>query len=148
MRTIFFDMDGTLADLYGVPNWLEKLQATDASPYRDAAVMHNMNLLARYLNKLQKLGYQIGIISWLAKNSTDEYDIAVENEKRSWLKLHLHSVHFDVIYIKEYGFPKESFATDNDILFDDEQRNREHWCGEAYEPNMIFEILKELVSES
>ena len=33
MRTIWFDMDGTIANLYGVDNWLDKLHASDASPY-------------------------------------------------------------------------------------------------------------------
>lgn len=29
-KTINFDMDGTIADLYGVENWLEYLQAGDS----------------------------------------------------------------------------------------------------------------------
>ena len=33
-----------------------------------------MNVLARLLNKLQRNGYTIGVVSWLAKNSTEEYD--------------------------------------------------------------------------
>ena len=73
-RTIWFDMDGTIADLYNVENWLPKLRSYDPSPYAEAKVMWNMSLLARYLNKLQKLGYWIGIISWASKDSTKEYD--------------------------------------------------------------------------
>ena len=34
--TICFDMDGTIADLYGVQNWLEMLQAENPQPYRQA----------------------------------------------------------------------------------------------------------------
>ena len=30
--TINFDMDGTLANLYGVENWLEMLEAEDTTP--------------------------------------------------------------------------------------------------------------------
>ena len=61
-RTIWFDMDGTLNRFYDVPDWLPKLRSFDPSPYAEAEVMHNMSLLARYLNKLQKMGYRIGII--------------------------------------------------------------------------------------
>lgn len=32
--TINFDMDGTIADLYGVDNWLEMLIAEDTTPLR------------------------------------------------------------------------------------------------------------------
>ena len=78
MRTIWFDMDGTIANLYGVENWLPKLQAHDASPYADAKVMWNMNQLARLLNRVQAIGYGIGIISWLSKCPTEDYDKAVE----------------------------------------------------------------------
>ena len=80
-RTIWFDMDGTIANLYGVTDWLPKLRASDPSPYAEAEVMHNMSLLARYLNKLQKMGYRIGIISWLAMDSNKKYDKAVKAAK-------------------------------------------------------------------
>ena len=145
MKTIWFDMDGTIANLYEVENWLPKLRASDPSPYAEAKVMWNMSLLARYLNKLQKMGYRIGIISWLAMDSTYEYDQAVRKVKEEWLHIHLNSVTFDAIHITSYGVPKELYMTaSDDILFDDNKRIREEWVGEAYEPNDIFKVLKEL----
>lgn len=145
-RTIWFDMDGTIADLYSVENWLPKLRAYDPSPYAEAEVMWNMSLLARYLNKLQKLGYWIGIISWASKDSTTEYDRAVADAKREWLKVHLNSVTFNEILITPYGVPKELWmnATD-DILFDDNEEIRNEWDGEAYEPTEIFSVLSSLI---
>ena len=64
---ICFDMDGTIADLYGVENWLDYLIAEDVKPYAEAKVLVNMNSLARRLNTLQRNGYEIVIISWLSK---------------------------------------------------------------------------------
>jgi len=148
MRTIWFDMDGTLNRFYDVPDWLPKLRSFDPSPYAEAGVMHNMSLLARYLNKLQVMGYKIGIISWLSKSSTYEYDQAVRQVKEEWLHTHLRSVKFDYIHITSYGFPKENFATSpTDILFDDNEGIRNKWTGEAYEPSEIIRILKELVDK-
>ena len=145
-RTIWFDMDGTIANLYGVENWLPKLRSFDPSPYEDAAVMLNMSILARYLNKLQTIGYRIGVISWLSKGSNAEYDKAVSEAKREWLEFHLHSVRFDAIHIVSYGLPKETFMTaTDDILFDDCEEIRNEWDGEAYEPIKILEVLKDLI---
>lgn len=145
-KTIWFDMDGTIANLYAVENWLAKLREYDASPYAEAEVLLNMSQLARLLNKVQAIGYGIGIISWLSKFPTPEYDKAVTEAKLHWLSQHLKSVHFDEIHIVSYGTPKSDFMyTDNDILFDDEEQNRENWEGEAYEPSDIIEILKELL---
>ena len=76
-KAIYFDMDGTIADLYGQKDWLDRLIAKDETPYANATVLVNMSLLARYLNRLQKQGYTIGIVSWLAKGSTKDYDIQV-----------------------------------------------------------------------
>jgi len=90
--TIYFDMDGTIADLYADPNWLDKLRAYDPAPYRDAAPLVRLSQLARKLNKLQRAGYTIGIISWLSKTSTPEYDSAVTAAKLEWLHKHLPSV--------------------------------------------------------
>ena len=141
--TIFFDMDGTIADLYGVENWLDYLIASDALPYEIAKPLIRLNALARILNRLQKQGYKVGVISWLAKNSNTTYDEKVTKAKKEWLKKHLASVNFDEIHIVKYGTPKQTFAkTENDILFDDEEKNRNDWTGKAFDVNEIIEILK------
>lgn len=141
--TIFFDMDGTIADLYGVENWLDYLIALDALPYEIAKPLIRLNALARILNRLQKQGYKVGVISWLAKNSNTAYDEKVTRAKKEWLKKHLASVNFDEIHIVKYGTPKQTFAkTENDILFDDEEKNRNDWTGKAFDVNGIIEILK------
>lgn len=148
MRTIWFDMDGTIANLYAVDNWLDKLIAEDASPYIEAKVMLNMNQLARLLNQLQMMGYKLGIISWLARGSSYEYDRKVGGAKVWWLEKHLASVSWDEIKIVPNGMPKEWYKrSDDDILFDDEERNRVNWGGEAYEPKMIMKVLKALLGK-
>ena len=141
--TIFFDMDGTIADLYGVENWLDYLIASDTLPYAVAKPLLKLSSLARILNRLQREGYRIGVISWLSKSGTEEYNNAVTETKKNWLKKHLASVHFDEINIVKYGTPKQMFArTENDILFDDEEKNRNNWTGKAFDVNAIIEILK------
>ena len=141
--TIFFDMDGTITDLYGVENWLDYLIASDTLPYEIAKPLIRLNALARILNRLQKQGYKVGVISWLAKNSNTAYDEKVTRAKKEWLKKHLASVNFDEIHIVKYGTPKQTFAkTENDILFDDEEKNRNDWTGKAFDVNEIIEILK------
>jgi len=142
MTTIYFDMDGTLANFYGVKGWLDYLHAENPYPYIHAEPLLRMASLARILNRLQKTGFRIGIISWLARDSKPEYDEAVTKAKMDWLKKHLASVHFDEIHIETYGTPKQTFATENDILFDDEEKNRTTWTGTAYDVHNILEILK------
>lgn len=144
--TIWFDMDGTIADLYAVENWLPKLRAEDATPYAEAEVMWNMSQLARLLNRIQLMGYKLGIISWTSKGGSESYNKAVAEAKLNWLNKHLASVHFDNICIVKYGTPKSLIMdTENDILFDDEKPNRDNWQGEAFEPEMMLKVLKALI---
>lgn len=143
MTTIYFDMDGTIADLYGVENWLEYLITSDTFPYEVAKPILRFSYLARLLNQIQKRGYRIGIISWLSKDGTEEYNEAVTAAKERWLKKHLKSVTFDEIHIVAYGTPKQIFSKSNkDILFDDEEKNRINWTGKAYPETEILNILK------
>lgn len=144
-KAIYFDMDGTIADLYGVDNWLSMLQAEDESPYLMAEPLLRLSTLAKILNNLQKKGYTVGIISWLSKNSSENYDFAVTKAKIKWLKSHLASVNFDEISIVPYGTPKENCAKfPKGILFDDELKNRENWKGMAFDEKNILEVLKAL----
>jgi hypothetical protein len=145
MMTIYFDMDGTIADLYSVDNWLESLHAYDTEPYTCAAPMQDLRQLARLLNRLQNNGYRIGIISWLSKESTYEYDNAVRAAKKRWLAQHLPSVVWDEIHLVKYGTPKHFCCQDKaGILFDDNEHIRGLWnkYGTAYGIDNIIEILK------
>jgi hypothetical protein len=142
--TIWFDMDGTIADLYGVENWLPMLIASDTTPYAMAKPLVKLSTLARTLNRLQAEGYRLGVISWLSKSGTPAYNAAVTATKYAWLKKHLPSVRFDEINIVPYGMNKNIFNKGNDILFDDEKPNRENWTGIAYDVDNIIENLKSL----
>ena len=141
--TYAFDMDGTLNRFYEVPNWLNCLLAEDTTPYLVARPLVNMSLLARLLNKVQREGHKIGIISWSSKEASKEYDIEVEKAKRKWLAKHLPSVKWDFIHVVSYGTNKWETCGRTGILFDDEERNRVAWeNGLSYSPDKIFEVLK------
>ena len=137
---INFDMDGTLADFYGVENWLQYLIERNPFPYENAKPLVNMSALARRLNALQRKGYKVNVISWLAKNSTAEFDEVVTEAKKRWLRKHLPSVHFNNINIVGYGTPKNTIGCG--ILFDDEEPNRNMWGEGAYDAHNILEVLK------
>ena len=143
-KAIYFDMDGTIANLYAVNGWLDDLNNENERPYKDARPMVNMNVLARRLNALRRNGWVIGIITWLAKGATHEYNTRVEKVKRQWVKTHLASVQFDEFHVVEYGTPKEKVVNNPfGILFDDEEKNRKNWTGKAFNEKNILGVLKD-----
>lgn len=148
MKTIYFDMDGTIADLYAVENWLPKLRAYDPTPYMEAAPLLRLCTLARRLNTLRRKGYRVGIVSWLSKDPNPAYGAQMMAAKYYWLEKHLPSVYFDEIRIVPYGTPKSEVISDPlGILFDDEAPNRTEWenaGGTAYDVNNILEVLASL----
>lgn len=142
-------MDGTIADLYAVDDWLNKLRSYDASPYAQARPLINMQVFARTLNKLKARGFYIGIISWLSRCSNTQYDEAVTAAKLSWLNKHLHSVRFDEVTIVPHGTPKaRAVQKQNGALFDDEAQNREAWGGLAYDEKNILENLQKFLKNA
>lgn len=146
MKAIYFDMDGTIANLYGVSDWLKDLHAEKVRPYKEADTMVRMATLARLLHKLQNNGYSIGIVSWLCRGGSQKYNEAVTAAKIKWLKLHLPSVEFNEVHIVEYGTPKEKVVKyPQGILFDDEERNRKNWIGKSFSEKNLLENLKGLL---
>ena len=153
LKMICFDMDGTLADLYGVKNWLEKLRAFDASPYAFAPPLCDMEELAFLLEVAQHRGIEVRIITWLSKESNPAYDEAVRQAKRDWLSFwgfpydHFHGV--------AYGATKADsirrYLADDEcaILIDDNAKVRDGWTlGETIDPTTIdiIEVLKGLLN--
>lgn len=149
-KVIYFDMDGTIANLYGVENWLPMLRAEDESPYEVAAPMCNMQELADVINTLKLLGFKIGVISWLSKQSSKEYKKKVTKAKREWLS-NMFPVELDEMHFVQYGTPKHRTAKIKyGVLVDDDDSVRERWekyGGMTINPKEddIIEELRQLI---
>lgn len=121
LPTIYLDMDGTIADLYSVPHWLEYLLAEDTTPYRAARPLLNEKQID-FLETYIEMGGSVSIISWTSKTGSRRYNQAVRSAKVNWLKKNLPLAYAEIHVIK-YGTPKSKFGKKGDILIDDEGQN-------------------------
>ena len=144
-KWIWLDMDGTIADLYGVDGWLEDLIAHNTRPYAKAKDLYNVLDLLEVLLELKLKGYKLGVISWGSKENNAEYDKAVEKVKRKWLANRLLDSILDKIIVTPYGVRKADTCRKfgYGILADDEEQNRNDWdLGDTIDANK--NLLEEL----
>ena len=144
-KILVFDMDGTIADLYGVENWLADLRSENPRPYILAKPLYDMDSLNIILELLKEQGWKIVVTSWLAKNSSSFYDEVVREAKRMWLNKY--NFPFDEIHLVKYGTTKANCTRKLggfQILVDDNEKVRKGWTlGDTINANE--NILKKLV---
>ena len=153
VEAIYFDLDGTLANLYGVKNWEEKLNSNNSTPYKFASPLVDMAELNDILEQFAMCGVTIGIISWLAMNSTPDYDKQVRKEKKLWIQQFVPTA--TEIHLIKYGTPKQHVCKvkQNAILVDDSEDNCKAWnrgttiCPNPWR-NDIVEQLAKLLKET
>lgn len=126
---IALDMDGTLAGLYDVPNWLESIRGEDTTPYEVAEPLCDVDALARVLELARSEGHTVEIVSWNCKGDiSPEYRRKVRKEKVNWLKRYGLLGEVDAVHVVKHGTPKSKVASGGrGVLFDDETANREEW---------------------
>lgn len=127
-KILVFDMDGTIANLYGVNGWLADLRNENVRPYVVAKPMYDTKELNTILNTLKIQGWEIMVTTWLAMDSTKEYDKNVRIAKREWLKKH--DFPFDEIHLVKYGTTKANCTRHHggfQILIDDNEKIRKGW---------------------
>lgn len=147
-KVIVFDMDGTIADFYGVNGWLDDLNNYRTRPYEIAEPLYDMVELASLLEELKEIGYIIAITTWLSANSTREYDNEVRKAKLEWLARY--SFPYDEIHLVKYGTTKANCTRKLggfQILVDDNEKVRKGWnLGTTIDANEnIIEMLKALL---
>lgn len=146
---IYFDMDGTIADLYNVPNWLHDLKNENVRPYLDAQPTVSMSQFNSICAQFQALGVSVGVISWGAKGGSNEYTRRVKKAKRTWLERH--GVQCDELHVIKYGTPKKRVAKKkNAVLVDDDASVRAKWAGmsvNAQNAAMMIQQLQDLLTQ-
>jgi len=141
-------MDGTIADLYGQNNWLERLKNEEPGLYETANPLVDLGILKEKLELLKEKGFKIKVITWLAKGVSNNYHTIVTEEKLNWLEKI--GVEFDDIHIVRYGTEKHNVPVDieKDILFDDNADVRLNWelnGGVALDEKDILGKLNEIL---
>lgn len=151
-KTIVFDMDGTIADFYGVENWLDDLHNESVRPYAQALPLWDMDILADVLNQLRENGWRIVVTSWLANHSSKIFEDATRIAKRKWLKKY--NFPCDEIHLVKYGTTKANCTRKiggYQILVDDNDKVREGWhLGDTINPtteNIIEKFMELLLTE-
>ena len=145
-KTIVFDMDGTIADFYGVKGWLNYLINEDTTPYEIALPLYNMLKLNALLMALKNKGWRIIVTTWLAKNGTKEYNDRTRKAKLDWLTQY--NFPYDEIHLVKYGTTKANCTRKiggYQILVDDNEKIRKGWTlGDTINANnnIIIELEK------
>lgn len=125
----FFDLDGTLFDLYGKPNWLEMLrEEKEGAFYGNFLPEIDLNEFYKTIEKLMIYGVTFGVISWLPMQATPEYETICREEKEDWILENLPFV--SEVSIVPYGVPKQNCVIKRAkrmILFDDNSEICETW---------------------
>ena len=148
-KTIVFDMDGTIADFYGVKGWLDYLIAEDTTPYEIAKPLYDMVALANLLNILKADGWKVVVTTWLAKGGTKEYNNRTRKAKLDWLKKY--DFPYDEIHLVKYGTTKANCTRKiggYQVLVDDNATVRKGWTlGHTINANEnIVKEIKKLVN--
>jgi hypothetical protein len=149
-KTLVFDMDGTIADFYGVENWLEDLKAENPRPYKIAKPLYNMDILNEIIKIFKDMGWKIVVTTWLAKGSTKDYDNLVREAKLAWLEKY--NFPYDEIHLVKYGTTKANCTRKHggfQILIDDNDSIRNGWSlGNTINANEnIIDKLIDLLEE-
>lgn len=146
-KIIYFDVDGTFYNLYGFYGWLDCILSEKTECYTQSDLLVNKDEFIIILNSLKKKGYKLGIITWLAKNSTKNYENKVRKAKYRYINKHFSNL-FDEVHILRYGTNKSKYCKGkNTILFDDEENNRKQWKeknGISYDVINLLETLQKL----
>lgn len=127
-KMIVFDMDGTIADLYGVENWLTDLQNENTRPYEQAHPLYDMKEMKKVLEQLKNNGWEIVVTTWLAKDGSKEYNKRTAYAKKEWLAKY--DFPYDEIHCVKYGTTKANCTrnkADFQILIDDNKKVRDGW---------------------
>lgn len=147
MKKIYFDMDGTVADLYGEKNWLDNLRNEREGSFINLRPLVDMNELAMVCHQLMNLGYSFGVITWLPMGASYEFERVCEEEKRAWVEEFMPWV--SEFYAQSYGVPKQyapSRRAAEMILVDDNAEVRAMWNTEVQRSSIdaTQDIIKEL----
>lgn len=147
IKTIWFDMDGTIAELYKVPNWLEMLRTSDWRVYDKCLPRANFERINSAIEALTAHGWQVGVITWASKGISWGMDCdCIGDVKFNWLTRYFPALVDGKFACIPYGESKAQFLLDMEdagevnYLVDDNKEVREDWRAHSC-PGCVFKTI-------
>lgn len=128
-QIVYLDMDGTIANLYGIENWLDGLLNEVEGLFLNCEPLVSSEELEKYFPNEK---YELRICSMTPLNASEEYCKVVIEEKNLWLDKYFPQITHRV-YMK-YGSNKNLKNCQNHILVDDNEKIRNTFKGLALAP--------------
>ena len=123
---VLLDMDGTIADTYNVPNWLDQLRSESVEPFINAQPLIPEEKLFSLFSE-----ENIIICTMLPKGVAlgTPYADACQQAKREWLERYFPSLQNAILFM-EYGDNKSlGEFSKNCLLIDDSATIRDNFNG-------------------
>lgn len=147
INTIWFDMDGTIAELYKVNGWLEMLRESDWRVYDKCLPRAHFDRINRAVEALTAHGWQVGVITWASKDVGWGVDCDRIGEiKFDWLCRFFPAIADGKFACIPYGESKAQYLLDMEeagevnYLVDDNKEVREDWRAHSC-PGCVFKTI-------
>lgn len=131
-KYLWFDMDGTIYDLYKIPGWLDALRANEMDIFSiDDMARKSLPRIREAVRALMRNGWTVGVITWAPMHiemDTETFNECYE-QKRAWIERNFPEL-LDNFRCVEYGDPKANWVDDDEsinILVDDNKMVRADW---------------------
>lgn len=137
-KTVWFDMDGTLYDLYNIPDWLERLLSEDAPVFYDGRPMYDPYRINKAIKALVAHGWDVGVVTWAPKDVEEDspFFTEVAYQKLCWIRQYYPELAHNFHCIP-YGDSKRNYIYETrvrtsliggtQVLVDDNRIVRDDW---------------------
>lgn len=137
MASIWFDLDGTLYELYKMPNWLERLEAKDWNVFVDGEPRKHHERIREAIRALQAKGWKVGCITWGSKGISEKELQEIAEKKKEFLAKYFPEL-LENFYCLPYGTSKtipimynnwymNRVSEQPNYLVDDNKMVRKNW---------------------
>ena len=131
---VYFDLDGTLYNLYGIENWLETIETEQKGIFNSYGLnlverIKDLEELDEVIKQLSIYGVEFNVITWLPMGASVEYEEICAKEKKEWVRKYLPFI--NEIVCQPYGTPKQkgiSKRASKMILIDDNKEVCNMWA--------------------
>lgn len=136
-RYIYLDMDGTIAGLYKVKNWLNRIRAEQSGVYLEAKPLITEKELFEHFPNNTAGKDRIWVVTMAPPDCSLDYKTQVFQEKNEWLAKYFPNLN-NRVFLNNQDHKNICYSLKHDyskvLLIDDSPKLRDSFIGQSIHP--------------